>query len=195
MDISFFGGQLPAAGRIGERALLASSPCLDVASLGTEPGKGLVVDERTEMSGRDHVAKVSTFIEASKDEIWRALTNHSLISQYMFGTKVTTDWSQGSPITWEGEWDGKQYQDKGTILEVRPPQILEYSHFSPLTGLPDEPANYHTVRIEVVEDGPMTKVTLIQDNNATIEVRDHTEKNWQMMLDGLKAVVEERMPA
>jgi hypothetical protein len=32
---------------------------------------------------------------------------------------------------------------------------------------------------------------LIQDNNATAEARDHSEQNWQAMLDGLKTVVEE----
>jgi uncharacterized protein YndB with AHSA1/START domain len=142
------------------------------------------------MSEQDHVAKVSATIDAPKEEIWRALTDPASISQYMFGTKVSTDWTEGSPITWEGEWEGQRYQDKGTILEVRPPQVLEYSHFSPLTGLPDEPANYHTVRIEVYEEGPATLVTLIQDNNETAEVREHSEKNWQAMLDGLKTVVE-----
>ncbi len=109
----------------------------------------------------------------------------------MLGAKVTTDWQEGSPITWEGEWEGRSYQDKGTVREVRAPQILEYSHFSPMTGLPDVPENYHTVRIEVVEDGPATKVTLIQDNNDTAEAKDHSEGNWQTMLDGLKKVVEE----
>ena len=53
------------------------------------------------------------------------------------------------------------------------------------------PENYHTVRIEVVEDGPATRVTLIQDNNETAEAKDHSEGNWQTMLDGLKKVVEE----
>jgi uncharacterized protein YndB with AHSA1/START domain len=154
-----------------------------------------ILDERKQMSGQEHVAKVSTVIDAPKEDIWKALTDPAAISQYMFGTKVTTDWAEGSPITWEGEMGGKKYQDKGRILEVRPPQILEYSHFSPLSGLPDEPANYHTIRVEVVDEGPATKVTLIQDNNETPEVRDHSEKNWQAMLDGLKAVVEESVPA
>jgi uncharacterized protein YndB with AHSA1/START domain len=143
------------------------------------------------MSTHDHVAKVSTVIDAPKEEIWEALTDPASISRYMFGAKVVTDWMEGGPITWEGEWEGQPYQDKGTILEVRPPQILEYSHFSPLTGLADEPENYHTVRIEVVDEGPTTKVTLIQDNNETAEARDHSEKNWKAMLDGLKNVVEE----
>lgn len=142
------------------------------------------------MADQDHVAKVSSVIDASKEEIWEALTDPTSISQYMYGTKVTTDWSEGSPITWEGEWEGRPYQDKGVILDVHPPQVLEFSHFSPLTGLPDVPANYHTVRIEVVEDGPRAEVTLIQDNNETPEAREHSERNWQAMLDGLKTLVE-----
>jgi uncharacterized protein YndB with AHSA1/START domain len=142
------------------------------------------------MSGNDEVAKVSTVIDAPKEEVWEALTNPDSISQYMFGTRVATDWMAGSPITWEGEWDGRPYQDKGMVREVRPPQVLEYSHFSPLSGLPDSPENYHTVRIEIVEDGPTTNVTLIQDNNETAEARIHSEKNWQSMLEGLKELVE-----
>jgi uncharacterized protein YndB with AHSA1/START domain len=109
----------------------------------------------------------------------------------MFGTRVSTDWGVGSPITWAGEWEGKSYEDKGTVREVRPPQILEYSHFSPLSGMPDLPENYHTVRIEVMGDDGVTRVILTQDNNDTSEARDHSEKNWQSMLDGLKEVVEE----
>ena len=142
------------------------------------------------MSGKDHVAKVSTVIDAPKEEVWEALTNPDSISQYMFGTKVATDWMAGSPITWEGEWDGRPYRDKGMVREVRPPQVLEYSHFSPLSGVPDLPENYHTVRIEIVEEGPTTNVTLIQDSNETSEAREHSEKNWQAMLDGLKGFVE-----
>ena len=144
------------------------------------------------MSGNDHMAKVSTVIDAPKEEVWETLTDPDAISRYMLGAKVTTDWQEGSPITWEGEWEGRSYQDKGTVREVRAPQILEYSHFSPMTGLPDVPENYHTVRIEVVEDGAATRVTLIQDNNETLEAKDHSEGNWQTMLDGLKKVVEER---
>jgi hypothetical protein len=33
-------------------------------------------------------------------------------------------------------------------------------------------------------------VSLSQDNNATEEARGHSEKNWAMMLDELKKLVE-----
>jgi hypothetical protein len=63
----------------------------------------------------------------------------------MFGT----DWKEGSPIVWQGEWQGKAYQDKGTILKIDQERVLQYSHFSPLSGQPDVPESYHTVTIEL----------------------------------------------
>lgn len=141
----------------------------------------------------DHVATASTVVEAPKEEVWEALTDPDLISRYMFGAEVSTDWEVGSPITWKGEWDGRSYQDKGTILELKPLRLLRYSHFSPLSGMADSPENYHIVTIEIAGDGSTTTVHLSQDNNETTEAREHSAANWQTMLDGLKDVVEARV--
>ena len=141
----------------------------------------------------DHVATASTVVEAPKEEVWEALTDPDLISRYMFGTEVSTDWEVGSPIAWKGEWDGRSYQDKGTILELNPLRLLRYSHFSPLSGMADSPENYHIVTIEIAGDGSTTTVHLSQDNNETTEAREHSAANWQTMLDGLKDVVEARV--
>ncbi len=140
----------------------------------------------------DYLAKVSTTIEAPAGAVWEALTDPDKIKQYIFGTNVKSDWRVGSPITWKGEWEGKAYEDKGEIRRVTPERLLEYTHFSPLAGLPDVPENYHTVTIELTGDGSRTDVTLSQDNNATEEGREHSEKNWSMMLQGLKKLVEAR---
>lgn len=141
----------------------------------------------------DHVATASTVVEAPKEEVWEALTDPDLISRYMFGAEVSTDWEVGSPIAWKGEWDGRSYQDKGTILELKPRRLLRYSHFSPLSGMADSPENYHIVTIEIAGDGSTTTVHLSQDNNETTEAREHSAANWQTMLDGLKDVVEARV--
>jgi hypothetical protein len=69
--------------------------------------------------------------------------------------------------------------------------MIQYSHFSPLSGLPEKPENYHTVTIEMSDDGNQTFVWLNQDNNATEEARVHSEKNWGMMLSGLKKFLEQ----
>lgn len=108
----------------------------------------------------------------------------------MFGTTVSSDWRKGSAITWSGEWQGKQYEDKGALLRLEPNKVLEYTHFSPLAGLPDKPENYHTVTIELEDRGSHTVVELTQDNNANEDARRHSEQNWAAMLDGLKKFVE-----
>lgn len=136
------------------------------------------------------IARSSITIAAPAEKIWDALVTPATIKQYMFGTTVTSDWKEGSPITWKGEWKGKAYEDKGVIRQFRPGRALQYTHFSPLGGLPDKPENYHTVTIQLSPEGDRTRVSLTQDNNPTEEERSHSEKNWGMMLDGLKKVVE-----
>src|SRR5262245_3054160 len=137
------------------------------------------------------IAKASTTIKASPAVVWDALVNPESIKKYMFATNVTTNWKEGSPIYWKGEWKGKTYEDKGIVLGFRPPHNLEYSHYSPLSGLPDVPASYHTVTIDLAKDGDATRVSLKQDNNLSEEARDHSQKNWEMMLKGLKQYVEQ----
>jgi uncharacterized protein YndB with AHSA1/START domain len=136
------------------------------------------------------IAKASVSISAPTDKVWNALTNPDIIKQYMFGTTVISDWKEGSSIVWKGEWQGKTYEDKGVILKLKPERLIQYSHFSPLSGKPDLPENYHTVTVELVSDGASTTVLLSQDNNETEQEREHSEQNWKMMLDSLKTLLE-----
>jgi uncharacterized protein YndB with AHSA1/START domain len=138
------------------------------------------------------IARSSIAIAAPAEKVWNALVTPATIKQYMFGTTVTSDWKVGSPITWKGEWQGKAYEDKGVIRQFQPGRALQYTHFSPLAGLPDKPENYHTVTVQLSPEGNQTQVSLTQDNNSTEEARSHSEQNWAMMLDGLKKVVEGR---
>ena len=136
------------------------------------------------------VAKAQTEINASVAKVWEALVTPDQIRQYMFGTNVISDWKEGARIVWKGEWEGKPYEDKGQILKFQPEHLLQYSHFSPLSGQPDMSENYHTVTVELSRKGTSTLVTLSQDNNASEEERHHSEQNWTMMLAGLKKFVE-----
>lgn len=138
------------------------------------------------------VATESTVIDAPKSEVWKALVTPAAIKQYMFGTDVVSSWKKGTSIVWKGEWKGKAYEDKGVILQFEPERRLQYSHFSPLTGLPDRPENYHTVTIELSDESRRTRVSLTQDNNANAEAREHSEENWGTMLEGLKKFVERK---
>jgi len=142
----------------------------------------------------DRVAEASITISAPPQAVWDALVDPAAIKQYMFGTTVISDWREGSAIRWTGEWKGKHYEDKGKIVSLVPRRRLAYTHFSPLSGQPDRPQNYHTVTITLVPAGKATEVTLAQDNNPNEEALEHSEENWISMLMALKRYVEAHLP-
>ena len=135
-------------------------------------------------------ARASTTIHAPASQVWEALTEPELIKQYLFGSEVVTDWKVGSPIYYRGMWEGRAFEDKGTVLEVEPNQLLVSTHWSPLSGVPDVPENYHTVTYLLDEHDGNTDVTILQDHNASEEEKQHSEQNWRVVLDGLKKLVE-----
>ena len=142
------------------------------------------------METKNLVAKAQTTIDTSVDKVWKALTDPKMIKEYMFGTTVTSDWEEGSEITWKGEMNGKKYEDKGKILEFAPEKKLKYSHFSPLSGQPDKPENYHDVTITLKEGKDKTDVTLTQNRNGSEKEKKEAEKNWDAMLGSLKKLLE-----
>jgi uncharacterized protein YndB with AHSA1/START domain len=141
------------------------------------------------------IATADITIAAPPPDVWHALTDPDLIKRYFFGSRVDTDWQPGSPITWSGEYNGTAYQDKGTVLDVEENRRLRVTHFSPMTGLPDEPENYHTLSFDLAELGTDTRVTLTQDNNGSPEEAEKSAANWKSMLDGLKETVEDDSPS
>ena len=136
------------------------------------------------------IARASIRLQARRDQVWEALVTPESIKEYMFGADVVSDWQEGSPIVWKGEWKGQPYEDKGVIRRMEPARYLEYTHFSPLSGLPDEPENYHTVSIDISFEGDLTRVSLTQDNNRSEEERNHSETNWRTMLEAMRTLLE-----
>lgn len=140
------------------------------------------------------VANASIDIGAPPDVVWQALTDPDAIKQFMFGTTVETDWRVGSPISWRGEYEGRSYEDRGEVLAVEPGRRLEHTHFSPLSGEDDVPANYHRLVYTLEESPDGTRLTLEQDNNPTQEAAARAAANWNQMLAGVKRVVEDGAP-
>ena len=140
---------------------------------------------------RGFVASASIVINAPVDVVWNAFVDPTVIRRYMFGAYVLSAWKKGGPIVWKGEWQGTPYEDKGVILALEPGRLLQYSHYSPLSGLPDAPEHYHQVTVELSARDNRTVVSLVQDNNRTEEERAHSETNWALMLTTLKTLLEQ----
>ena len=142
-------------------------------------------------------ARATIDIRAPRDAVWRALTDPAQIKRYFMGNaEVQTDWEVGSPIAFRGEWNGQTFEDKGEIVTFEPEHELAYSHFSPMTGKPDAPENYHLVDITLDGASDTTSVTLEQSNltggvsDEDRAARRQFEQHWQQMLEGLRNTVE-----
>jgi len=139
---------------------------------------------------RGHVARVETRVEAPPERVWQVLTDPEPRPEVMFGARTVTEWQVGGPIRWQGEWEGRVFEDKGEVLVVDPPRRLVVTHWSPLGGRPDEPDAYHEMAFLLEPADGGTRVELTQDNNPTPEAAEHSRAMWASMLEGVRALSE-----
>ena len=127
-------------------------------------------------------AETSVTIAASAAAVWKALTTPALIKQYLMGTHVTSEWKEGAAITYTGEYQGKEYYDKGVIKKMVPGKLFQSTYWSSMGGKEDKPENYNTVTYTLAESGGDTLVTLTQDNVLSEKEKEHVTANWAMVL-------------
>ena len=135
-------------------------------------------------------ATKSIVIAASPERVWEALTDPAQIKQYMWGSEAVSDWRQGSPLIYRGVWEGKPFEDKGTILEIDPPRLLRTNYYSPLSGKPDVPENYAEVSYSVREVSGGSELTVTQGNIEDEAGKARAEGNWGTALEGIRKVIE-----
>ncbi|MCW3071476.1 MAG: hypothetical protein JWO44_1366 [Bacteroidetes bacterium] len=136
--------------------------------------------------------KAGIRINAPVEKTWEALTKPELIKKYFFGTDTKTDWKPGSPITFSGEWQGKKYEDKGTVIDVQENKLIKYKYWSEMSGIADKPENYVTITYELSEENGKTTLMITQENIPTEEMKQHSEENWKKVLNNLKEMLEEK---
>lgn len=134
--------------------------------------------------------KTQLTINAPIERVWAALTQPELVKQYFFGTDLVTTWEPQTPIYFRGEWEGKPYEDKGTVLSFVPLQSLEYNYFSSWSDVEDAPENYQIIRYKVKPLGAKTMLIIEQHNIDTIDKKVHSLQNWKGLMMEIKKLLE-----
>ena len=136
--------------------------------------------ESPEPAGARRTVTVSTFVAQPPERVWAELLHPG--ARWMLGANVETDFQVGSPVTFEGHFFGRQFQDHGTVLEVDRPRVMRFTHFSPSSGLADVPENYHDIRITLEPEEGGTRLRVEQRNIASGEHAAHVEREWAQAL-------------
>ena len=135
-------------------------------------------------------AKIQRTIHAPVSKVWEGLTKPELVKQYFWGTNLVTSWEPGTPIAFEGEWDGKPYRDKGTVLKFEPGKMLQYDYLSSWSDLEDRPENYQIITYRVKPKVSSTVLTIVQSKIDTLEKKIHSAQNWAVLLKAFQQLME-----
>jgi len=134
--------------------------------------------------------KVQTTIDAPIHKVWEALVSPRIIKKYFFGTEAVSDFKEGSPLIFRGKWQGKEYEDKGTILKVMKNRVFRYSYWSSMSGIENKPENYVVITYKLTEMQDKVRLELTQENIPDEAMKQHAEGNWRMVLKDLKRLLE-----
>ena len=129
-----------------------------------------------------------TYIKASKEKIWEALTNGELTQHYYYGSVLRTDLKVGSKIEYliKDEAGNESIAVAGEILEIEPKSRLSHSfHF------PENSDSLSRVTFELEEVDNIVKLTVTHDQfKEETETYRSVSQGWPLILSGLKTYLE-----
>lgn len=126
-----------------------------------------------------------TYIRASPEQVWRALTDADLTARY-WGHANVSDWQPGS--SWEHQrLDGSGADLVGRVLEVEPPHRLVITFGDPPEGSPTGPSVV-TFLVEPHQD--IVRLTVTHDDLADPTALQEISHGWPAVLANLKSLLE-----
>ncbi|PJZ41492.1 ATPase [Leptospira kmetyi] len=136
-------------------------------------------------------------IQAPITKVWNGLVDPEIIKLYLYGTKAISEWKVGTPILFTGVWEGKEYEDHGTIRRFEKEKVFQYDYWSNFSGIPDVPENYSVITFELSAEpnqsggvGTTTRLLLTQENFPTQTSYEHSDTGWDHSLKILKEFLE-----
>lgn len=141
------------------------------------------------MSGRFHY---TTYVRASRETVWDALTDSRFTQAYWFGTRQESEWQTGAK--WSLVAPDGRIADSGTILEATHPGKLVILWIDELhPSLRDEGPSRVSYILE--EIGSATKLTVIQEiEKEQSNTLAAMSEGWPHLLASLKTLLETGTP-
>ena len=129
-----------------------------------------------------------TYIRATPEKLWSALTDAEFMKQYWFGTHCASQWTAGSP--WKMVYPDGNISDAGEIVEADPPRrlVIRWEHQAK-PEVRGEGPSLCTIELEPVEASVKLTIThtIERDPSKFIEA---VSGGWPKILSNLKSLLE-----
>jgi uncharacterized protein YndB with AHSA1/START domain len=132
-----------------------------------------------------------TYIATTPDRLWEALTSSLFTEKYFFGSKVQSDWQEGSSVTYSRNG---RITDHGTVLKCEPLNLLSFTW----SYEGDKTPRQHPTRVtfEIQPMGSTVKLTLKHEGLLETDFVDDDNtfegfnNGWPAILSNLKSLLE-----
>jgi uncharacterized protein YndB with AHSA1/START domain/DNA-binding transcriptional ArsR family regulator len=143
------------------------------------------IKRRAEEAMDEHSYRYVTYIEATPERVWEALTDADLTAAY-WGHANISDWAVGS--SWaHRRTDGSGVDDVvGEVVASEPPHRLVTTWRDP--GAPDAPPSRVTFTIE--PHGEIVRLTVAHQDLASDDDLRDASAGWPAVLSNLKSLLE-----
>lgn len=137
----------------------------------------------------------SILINASASKVWACLTDPNLMKEWMvepdMHIEISTNWIVGTSISIKG-YHHVHFENKGTIMQFEPQKIIQYSHRSSISHLPDSMENYTIITFLVSPDEEKTLLKVRIENFPTASIFKHLNFYWRGTMKVLKDFAEQQ---
>ena len=129
-------------------------------------------------------------IKASPKRVWNTITKPELVKLWQYGSDLITNGKVGDDIRFKTAWEDKIFEKWGTLLEIKPNELLRYSLFAPRPGLEDKPENYFEMNYVLTSENDQTKLVILQIDNRPGAAQEEPQGEENPVLQLLKEIAE-----
>ncbi|MCH5584430.1 SRPBCC family protein [Shimazuella sp. AN120528] len=132
-----------------------------------------------------------TYIATTEEKLWEALTSSEITEKYFFGTKVESDWQEGSTIHYSRNG---QVTDHGKIRKYEPHHILSFTWNNTGDTTDREKPTQVTFKLKQIDS--IVKLTLKHEHLLPTDFVEEEDtfigfnNGWPAILSNLKSLLE-----